>query len=162
MRRLAILAMSAAAALVLAVGPAHAASFGLSGFGGKLGYANPEDLDGTLHAGAHLEFEAPGTRLHILPNVMFWRSNDVRNVNPNVDVYYHFYSEGLVTPYVGGGLGVNFFDDERINVSKTDVGANMMAGLRFPGSASHYFLEGRYSVSDFSTFSVLGGVTFHR
>jgi hypothetical protein len=162
MHRITILAVGAVCALMLLAGPAGAGSYGLSGFGGKLGYVNPEGLDGTLHAGAHLEFEAAGTRLHILPNVMFWRANDVRDVNPNVDLYYHFNAEGMVTPYVGAGLGVNFIDDERFNTSDSHIGANLMGGMRFPGASSHYFVEGRYTASDISQFSVLGGMTFHR
>jgi hypothetical protein len=162
MRRLAIGTVSAVCALVLVVGSARAQSWGMSGFGGKIGYTSLEDLEGTLQLGAHVEFESPGNRLHLLPNLMYWRENDVSNINPNMDVYYHFNSEGVITPYLGGGLGIHFVNDDRFNVSDTNLGANMFAGLRFPTSYSHYFFEGRYTASDISQFSLLGGITFHR
>ena len=161
MRRIVLFA-TACCTLALAAGPAGAGSFGLSGFGGKLGYAVPEDLDGTLHAGAHLEFESAGTRVHILPSLMFWKSEDVSDVNPNIDAYYHFNSEGLITPYVGGGVGMHFVNDDATDASDTNLGANLFAGLRIPGTYNHYFVEGRYTASDVSSFSILGGVTFHR
>jgi hypothetical protein len=37
---------------------------------------------------------------------------------------------------------------------------NLMGGMRFPGAANHYFLEGRYTASDVSQVSVLTGITF--
>jgi hypothetical protein len=159
MRRIVLVAAAALTAWAFA-GPAGAQSFGFSGFGGKLGYTHPEGLEGTLHAGAHLEFEAAGTRLHILPNLMYWRSEDVSNVNPNLDLYYHFSRNGLMSPYLGAGVGVHFMNDDRFEVSDTNVGANVFGGVRIPGSFNYYFLEGRYSASDVSQFSVLGGLTF--
>lgn len=161
MRKLSTLAIAAASVVLLSTA-AHAQGFGLQGFGGKLGYTTPEDLDGTFHVGAHLEFASPTSRFHILPNLMYWQSQDVSNVNPNLDAYYHFSSEGTVTPYLGAGLGVNFINDDRFNVSDTNVGANVFGGLRFPGAASHYFVEARYTASDISGFSLLGGITFRQ
>ena len=139
--------------------PVHA--FGLTGFGGKLGYTSPENLDGTAMVGVHAEFEQPDSRLHLLPSIMYWNSNDVRDLSANFDAYYHFSSEGLVTPYVGAGLGMNFFNNERIDRGNTELGLNLMGGLRFPGPSSHYFLEGRYTASDIDQFALLGGITFH-
>ncbi len=141
---------------------AKAQSFGLSGFGAKLGYINPEHQDGTLAVGAHLEFERSGSQVHLLPNVMYWKSDDLSDLSANADLYYHFIPEGLVTPYLGAGLGINFFSDERTNDSDADLGANLFGGLRFPGTTSHYFVEGRFTGSDVSQFSLLGGFTLHR
>ena len=160
MRRYAIIAI-AVGALALAHSSAQAQGWGFSGFGGKIGYASPEDLEGTLQLGAHVEFERSGSRFHIMPNLLYWNENDVSNVNPNVDVYYHFNSE-MITPYVGGGLGVHFVNDDRIDVSDTNLGLNLIGGFRIPTSYSHYFIEGRYAASDISQFSLLGGITLHR
>jgi opacity protein-like surface antigen len=161
MRRYAIIAI-AVGALALAQSSAHAQGWGMSGFGGQIGYTSPDDLEGTIQLGAHLEFEHSGSRFHLMPNLMYWSENDVSNINPNVDLYYHFNSEGMITPYVGGGLGVHFINDDRFDVSDTNLGLNVLAGLRFPTSYSHYFLEGRYTASDISQFSLLGGITLHR
>jgi len=55
----------------------------------------------------------------------------------------------------------NFVRDERLNRSSSDLGMNLMTGVRFPGTGNHYFLEGRYTASDISQVSLLTGVTFH-
>lgn len=141
--------------------PLPAGAFDLTGFGGKLGYLAPESHDGTLAVGAHVEFEKPGSRVHLLPNLMYWKAGDLSDLSANADLYYHFVSEGQVTPYVGAGLGVNFFSDDRSNQSDTKLGLNLIGGFRIPAPAVHYFLEGRYTASDISQFALLGGITFH-
>jgi len=37
-------------------------AYEVSGMGGKLGYSNPEDLDGTAMSELHVELEQPGSR----------------------------------------------------------------------------------------------------
>ena len=152
--------ITAAIAIVLLVPiPAHA--YGLSGIGGKLGYANPENLDGTAAMSVHAEFEQSNTRVHLLPNLGYWNVDRVSDVSPNMDVYYHFNREGRMTPYVGGGVGLNIVHRDRIDDTSTDLGMNLMGGLRFPGRTNHVFLEGRYNASDVSQVSLLTGITFH-
>ena len=82
-------------------------------------------------------------------------------MNPNFDVYYHFGEQTRATPYVGGGLGLNLRNSSITDHSETDLGANLIGGVRFPGGANHYFFEGRYTASDVSQIAVLGGITFH-
>ncbi len=130
------------------------------GLGGTLGYSSPEDLDGTAALGIHAEIERSGTHLHLLPNLRHWTVDGVRDVNPNFDVSYHFMPENRWTPYVGGGLGLNFVRRNRLDESNTDVGLNLMGGVRFPSSSRHYILEGRYTASDVNQVSLLTGVTF--
>lgn len=140
--------------------PAHA--FGFSGWGGKLGYMNPESLDGTLAVGAHMEFAQVGAQLHVMPSVMYWNTNGISDISVNGDLYYHFSAENLVTPYVGAGLGLQWVDaDDAATGAETDLGANLFGGVRFPSPAANYFVEGRYTASDISQFSILGGITFN-
>ena len=141
--------------------PPPASAFGLTGFGGKLGYMSAENLDGTMAVGAHMEFEQHGTRVHLLPNLMYWKTGDVSDLSVNADLYYHFVGEGQITPYVGAGLGANFFSDDRLDQSDTKLGLNLLGGLRIPAPALHYFIEGRYTASDISQFGILGGITLH-
>lgn len=141
--------------------PVPAQAFGFAGWGGKLGYINPEDLEGTLTVGAHLEFAQSGSRLHLLPSVMYWNTNGLSDFSANGDLYYHFVPEGLVTPYVGAGLGLQFVDGEGSGRAETDVGANLFGGVKFPSPVANYFLEGRYTASDISQFAILGGITFN-
>jgi len=159
--------MKKSTALILIVGlaalaaPAGAQSYRLSGFGGKVGYTTPENLDGTMLLGGHLEFERSDSRVHVIPSLMYWSVNDVSDLNPNLDLYYHFEPEGAVSPYLGTGLGVHRVSNDRVTRSNTDLGANIFGGLRFPAAMSHAFVEGRYTISDVSQFGVLAGMTFH-
>lgn len=147
------------AAVLAAPIPAHA--FGFAGWGGKLGYISPESLEGTLTVGAHLEFAQSGSRLHLLPSVMYWNTNGLSDFSANGDLYYHFVHEGMVTPYVGAGLGLQWVDSDGSRGAETDLGANLFGGLKFPSPAASYFLEGRYTASDISQFAILGGITFN-
>jgi opacity protein-like surface antigen len=141
--------------------PPPASAFGLTGLGGKLGFMAPENLDGTMVVGGHLEFEQHGSRVHLVPGLMYWKSNNVSDLAANADLYYHFSPEGVITPYVGAGLGLNFLSNERSSDSTTKLGANLFGGLRIPAANLHYFFEGRYTASDLSQFALLAGVTFH-
>lgn len=140
--------------------PAGAQTFGFSGFGGKIGYAAPENLDGTPEFGVHAEFERPGSRVHLMPSVMYWNTNDVSNVNPNLDLYYHFEPQHSLSPYLGAGLGMNVLHDQSADHSDTNVGANFFGGLRMPAATSTAFLEGRFMAADRSAFALLAGMTF--
>ena len=145
--------------LALTAVPRRASAFALEGVGGKLGYESAQDLDGTAELGLHAELDQPGTRVHLLPNVTYWNVDGVRDLSPNMDAYYHFNPAGRVTPYLGGGLGLNFVHRDR-GLDSTDLGMNVIGGLRFPGTQNHYFLEGRYTASDVGQVSVLTGITF--
>jgi hypothetical protein len=154
-------AMFAAALLVLlSAFPTSGHAYGFSGAGGKLGFTSPEDHDEAVMVGGHLEFAEPGQRLHLLPNMMYWKANRTSDVNTNMDLYYHFERPGSTTPYVGGGLGLNWFSNDITDHSETDLGANVFGGVRIPAGANHYFVEGRFTASDISQVSLLGGVTF--
>lgn len=152
--------LPAALAIGLLVLPVLARAYGLTGVGGSLGYANPEDLDGTAAVGVHAVLERPGTRLHLDPNVRYWNVNGIRDFAPNMDVTYHFGPESQWTPYVGGGLGINFVHDRRLDRGESDLAMNAIAGLRFPSTSGGYFLEGRFTASDVSQVSLLTGITF--
>lgn len=138
----------------------EARAFGFTGVGAKLGYTNPEALDGTAEVGVHAELAEHGSPVSLLPNMMFWSVNRFSNVNPNLDVCYRFTPSGRMTPYLGSGVGINFIDGDRFGDSDTQVGMNLIGGLKFPGAGSNYFLEARHTMSDLNQTSVLAGVTF--
>lgn len=158
MKLLSILAALLVLGITGSAGSAHA--FDLTGAGGRLGFSTPEDFDGTAEVGVHAEFEHPGTAFHLQPNLMYWSVDHVRDLSPNFDVLYHFNRETRVTPYVGAGLGFHFVNDSRADRGSTDLGMNLIGGLRFPNTSNRYFVEGRYTASDISQFAVLGGITF--
>ena len=139
--------------------PVAAHAFDMTGAGGKLGMTNPEDMDQTVLLGGHIEMENQ-THLHLMPNLMYWHVDHQSDFNPNFDVYYHFGEESRTVPYLGGGLGLNLRSSSITDRSETDLGANLIGGLRFPGNSNHYFVEGRYTASDVPQVAVLGGITF--
>jgi len=153
--------IGAAITMTLLAWPGLTHGYGLTGVGGSLGYANPEDLDGTTALGVHAVLEQQGTRVHLDPNMHYWHVNGVSDVSPNMDLTYHFRPEDRWTPYLGGGVGMNFVHNRRIERDKSDLGVNAIAGLRFPASAGKYFLEGRYTASELSQVSLATGITFH-
>ncbi len=160
MRTHRLLGKAAFLAAALMIAPlTNASAFGLTGAGGRLGYVSPDGVDGTAAFGGHLEFQQSGSRWHLQPNVMFWSQDGVSNINPNFDVYYHFEPMGVVSPYLGAGLGVHILEFDG-GGDRSDVGANLFGGVTFPMASSNLFLEGRYAATDLSQFGINGGVTF--
>ena len=157
-KHLLVAAIATLAAFSLCAPEAHA--LGFTGVGAKLGYTSPERFDGTTEVGVHAELAERGSPVSLMPNFMYWSVDSYRNANPNLDVHYRFAPAGRMTPYVGSGVGLNFIDGERFGDSETQVGMNLIGGLRFPGSGPNYFLEARHMLSDLNQTSVLAGVTF--
>lgn len=153
-----LLGMALAAALLLWPVPAH--GYGLTGVGGSLGYATPQDLDGTAAVGVHAVLEQSGTRLHLDPNMRYWNVDGMRDFAPNMDVTYHFGRDNEPSPYVGGGLGVHFLHDRRFDRSENDLGVNAIAGVRFPTASGRAFVEGRFTASDMNQVALATGITF--
>jgi len=137
-------------------------ALGLSGAGGKVGYTNPENLDGTMMVGGHVELEERGSQFHVVPNLMYWKVDRVSDVNPNLDVYYHFQPQRKTSPYLGGGIGVDVRNSEITDRSETALNANVIGGFRFPNANNAYFVEGRYKASETSQVALVGGITFGR
>ena len=153
--------MSITLLLAMVAIPVTAHAYGVSGFGAKVGYASPEDLSSTAMVGGHVELEQSGTRIHLMPSVMYWKTDEVSDVNPNLDLYYHFRPEGRVTPYLGTGVGLNVNHFDVTDHTDTSLGANFIGGVRIPGGGNHYFIEGRLTASDVSQVAIMGGMTFH-
>jgi hypothetical protein len=137
-----------------------AGAYGVSGVGAAGGYLNPEARDATGAVSMHAELEQPGTKVHLVPGVMYWGSDRRTDFNPNVDVTYHVRAENKVTPYVGAGVGLHVRGGPLPSDDATDVGMNLMGGVRIPAQSAKIFVEGRHTVSDLSQTAVLAGATF--
>lgn len=151
------------AGILLAVVAGPSGAFYLSGAGFRGGFTDPENLDGTVSMGGHLEFEQRGTHLHLQPNLSYWSSGNVKDVNPNFDLYYHFAPAGFASPYLGAGLGLHFLsvDPSRsVDASETNPGFNLFGGMLFAGRSARFFIEGRATLTELGSSSILGGVTF--
>jgi hypothetical protein len=136
-----------------------AEAFSLAGVGGRLGYVDPEGLDGTVHYGVHAEFERPGSSFHVMPSALAWTARGNTSLNANLDAYRHFTTHSLSTPYLGLGVGA-FQRRVDTETSNTDFGVNVFGGFRFPSNESQYYIEARYAATDHAQLSVLGGATF--
>jgi len=154
--KISLIAMSLAAVSV----SARADAYGVSGVGAAGGYLNPEARDATGTVGMYAELEQPGTKVHLVPGVMYWGSDRRTDFNPNVDVTYHVRPENKVTPYVGAGVGLHVRGGPLPSDDATDVGMNLMGGVRIPAQSAKIFVEGRHTVSDISQTAVLAGATF--
>ena len=147
-------------ALQLVATTSHA--FRYEGAGMKVGMLDPEGSDAAPAVSGHMEFHQPGTSWHLMPSVMFWNADRLSGLSGNFDMYYHFVPGGQPTPYIGTGVGVNYFDPDGPDNGSTRLGLNLFGGLRFPAGGSRLFVEGRYTASELSQISILGGVTFLR
>ena len=139
--------------------PSVSRAYQMSGIGGKMGYTSPDGLDGTVMVAGQLEFQNE-TRVHLVPNLAYWKVDQVSDVNPNMDVYYHFQPESRTSPYLGGGLGLDVRNSEIPDRSGTSLNANLIGGVRFPSGSNHFFVEGRFTASDESRLALVGGMTF--
>jgi hypothetical protein len=156
-----ITSIAAVSLAVLFLAPSSAHAYGVSGVGGSGGVMSPESRDATGTLGMHAELEQTGNKIHLMPGVMYWGSDRSTDFNPNMDVVYHVRKENRLTPYVGAGLGVHLRGGPLPSDEATDLGMNVMGGVRFPGRSANIFLEGRHTVSDLSQTAVLAGATFH-
>ena len=137
-----------------------ASAYDLTGAGGSLGITTPEDRDATLAGAGHLEFQQQGSRVRLLPSVMYWNTSRTSDLSANFDLSYRFEPQGHLTPYLGGGVGVNRMRSDATDHSQTNLGANLLGGVSIPGGANRYFVEGRFTATDVAQMSILGGVTF--
>jgi hypothetical protein len=150
----------ALAAFVIA--PGSAGAYGLSAVGFRVGDVDPDGVGSTVAAGAHLEFEQSGTRVHLQPGLMFWSDEGVRDVNPNFDVMYHFAAPGRVSPFLGAGAGMHFYSIDLPgggNDNHSDLGANLFGGVLVPTGNLRLVGEARYVATDRNQFLLTGGVT---
>ena len=115
---------------------------------------------GAAEVGVHVDLAETGTRLRFQPNLLYWRSAELRDVNPNLDVAYRVGHSPSVSPYVGAGLGLNFVDEDRPGGNSTDAGMNLLGGVRFAGDGHDLFVEARHTMSDVSRTAVTAGITF--
>lgn len=108
-------------AVALVVAPlASAADFGI-----RAGRFNDAD---TEFVGIELLYDA-GV-LNINPNVEYLLEDDVTAGSVNVDVTVDVFNVAAVTPYLGAGVGLSYFDADQTG-NETDVVGNLIGGVSF-------------------------------
>jgi len=99
--------------------------------------------------GGQMNFPLEPHGLAISPNVELGVGDHTTTIQLNADLDYHFANAGPNwNPYVGGGIGIAFFDYDN-DGSDTELGVNLLGGLRFrQKNGSHLFTELRLGIGD--------------
>lgn len=147
----------ALAMLALAASGALAASdsdplneVGFRGWGPRVGLTIDPDQ---IHFGAHLDFGNFARHVRFQPNIEMGFGDNVKLVTVNFEAAYRFrQSWDVWSPYLGGGLGVNFasFDNNgHGDDSSTDLGVNVLGGIeRGLSSGNRFFAEAKLGLVD--------------
>jgi hypothetical protein len=124
---------------------------GFRGWGPRVGLTLDPDQ---IHFGAHLDFGNFARHVRFQPNVEMGFGDDVTLVTINFEAAYRFRETWDVwSPYVGGGLGLNFasFDNSGPggDDSSTDLGVNALGGIeRGLSSGNRFFVEVKLGLVD--------------
>jgi opacity protein-like surface antigen len=144
-------------------------NIGFMGVGGKLGYVDPENIDGTFGLGFFVDIGTLVPDLSLEGNVDFWsKSVDICNKELDCDekeecsdlsigatMRYMIPAQGNVYPYAGGGPAVHVvqcsrespFSNRKFDDSDTKIGIHALAGIELLfGSNFKAGGELRYSV----------------
>jgi outer membrane protein OmpA-like peptidoglycan-associated protein len=111
--------------------------------GGKVGYdfVGPRiELEGLYHSNT-------GTGVRAFPNGYATINGQIQQVSLMANVLYDFFPAAVVTPYVGGGLGVAFLDDsiQGCGLCSTQFAYQGIVGVGWNATpALRVGLEGRY------------------
>jgi len=132
-------------------------------WGPRLGFSSNPDQ---FVIGGQLDFREISQDLSISPNLEFGFGDDFTWTAVNADLKYRFDVRGSNwTPYMGGGLSVNFWSFSAPfglpDASGTEVGANLIFGAAVPThSGSRFFTEARIGLGDIPDIKVMGGWNF--
>ncbi|MFC1682915.1 outer membrane protein [Candidatus Zixiibacteriota bacterium] len=194
MRR-ALFVTLASAIICLLLAGAASAGIAFAGIGGRVGYVKPEDpIEGTFGVGvvANLGTIVPALRLE--GSVDYWAKSynaafmahdaewKYSDIIIGATAKYMIPTQGSVTPFVGGGLGVHVFnweysydyewDDpygyldeecsDSCSDSKTEVGFHGVGGVEAKLSPNVTGgVEVRYAVSEVNHLGVFGTITYN-
>jgi hypothetical protein len=154
-----------AGALALLPLVAHAASPAVTALGPRAGASIDPDQ---LVVGGQLSLREFAPDWSFDPNLEFGFGDGLTVIAFDLDSYYHLRLSGSDwRPYLGGGLGVNFFSQDaplgKRDDSDTEIGLNLVAGFTIPaGSGDHWFTELRFGIGDIPTMKIMVGFNFGR
>jgi len=141
-------ALGLAACLAVPAGPA----FATSSIGFRTGLALSPD---EFIAGVHFRTDALNENLYFVPSVELGLG-DATMIAGNADLQYQFKTKSKLHPYAGGGLTVNWFNDE--GSSDTNVGGSILGGMSLgETSFGKMFLEGKLGLGDVPDWKFIVG-----
>ena len=115
--------------------------------------------------GGQLEMGEMAPDLTFIPNLELGFGDNVTTIQLNGDFHYHFTISGSAwRPYVGGGLGVAFYEWDNNgpgDSSDTEFGLNVIAGSIVPTKGGNrFFVELKLATSDLPSLKALVGWNF--
>ena len=158
--------------LVLAVAPGVAVAQDDAGSGGELGFRGWGPRVGLtidpdqVHVGAHMDYGVFGPRVRFQPNIEAGFGDDITLVAFNFEAAYRFRDRwDAWTPYLGGGLGLNWWNVDRgpfDDYSDTDLGASLLGGIeRGLSNGNRFFVEAKLGLADSPDAKFTVGWTFY-
>jgi len=152
------------AVMLMATGvQADSTQVGFRGWGPRVGLTVDPDQ---IHFGAHLDFGNFGRRVRFQPNFELGFGDNITLAALNLEAAYRFQSTWAIwTPYLGGGLGLNYYswdnDRDHGDDSDTKVGLNVLGGVeRGLASGDRFFAEIKIGIGDSPDFKFTIGWTF--
>lgn len=157
-----------AALTLLAVLPATAGAQSISGVGPRLGVSFGPDQ---FAFGGQLEITGIARDWTINPSIDLGLGDNLTLVSLNADAQYHIPLQDVeLVPYLGFGLGVNFweYDSPTLpgqpsqSVSDTGFGVNLIGGFSLPATQNgDFFTEMRVGLgNDMPDFKLMAGWNF--
>ena len=125
---------------------------GFRGWGPRVGLTlNP--APDQVHFGAHLDFGNFARHVRFQPNLEMGFGDDEMLVTANFEAAYRFRQTWDVwSPYVGGGLGLNYRRDDNSKSgddTSTGLGVNALGGIeRGLSSGNRFFAEVKLGLVD--------------
>ena len=151
-----VLLLCTLAAMIPAAANAEALT---TAYGPRLGFSTDPDQ---LVVGGQIELGEMAPDLTFIPNIELGFGDNVTTIQLNADVHYHFRVSGSAwRPYVGGGLGIAFYDFDNGAGSDSEFGLNVIGGSIVPTKGgSRFFVELKLATSDLPSVKGLVGWNF--
>ena len=159
--------MFAATTLIGFADTSTAFEFGIRHYGARGGIGmNPDQF----HGGLFLDAGRFTSKVRFQPSFELGLGNGVWLAAANIDALYPFAGGGSMRPYLGGGIGFNFFDvqdglGEGRGLEMAPV-LNVVGGLEWGAARQksrapfRYLLEARLGIGDTPDFKISAGITF--
>jgi hypothetical protein len=137
---------------------------GFRGWGPRIGLTIDPDQ---FHFGGHMDLGYFAEHVRVQPNFELGFGDDLMLAAANLEGAFRFATNWDVwTPYLGGGLGINFYEWEddhpgRGNGSDTELGVNLLGGIeKGISNGDRFFIEIKLGFADSPDFKATVGWTF--
>ena len=158
-------------ALGLAIAPGFARAQDDAGGGDELGYRGWGPRVGLtsgpdqVHVGLHMDYGVFAPRVRFQPNIEAGFGDNLTLVTFNFEAAYRFRDRwDAWTPYLGGGLGLDWynFDNGPYDNSDTDLGMSVLGGIeRGLKNGNRFFIEAKLGLTDAPDAKFTAGWTFY-